>query len=73
LVRWPVKLLIPVGFALLALAGVSHLIKCIGFLLGACPNPLLRNGGLSAEEELAQEIREMAQANEVTTSVSKGQ
>lgn len=73
LVRWPVKLLIPVGFALLALAGVSHLIKCIGFLLGACSNPLLRNGGLSAEEELAQEIREMAQANEVTTSVSKGQ
>jgi hypothetical protein len=42
-------------------------------LQGACPNPLLRNGGLSAEEELAQEIREMAQANEVTTSVSKGQ
>ncbi|AYR19638.1 TRAP transporter small permease subunit [Alcaligenes faecalis] len=73
LVRWPVKLLIPVGFALLALAGVSHLIKCIGFLRGVCPNPLLRNGGLSAEEELAQEIRQIAQANEATTSVSKGQ
>ena len=26
LIRWPVKLLIPVGFALLALAGLSHLI-----------------------------------------------
>src|SRR3546814_887049 len=39
LVRWPVKLLIPVGFGLLILAGVSHLIKCIGFLRGDCPNP----------------------------------
>ncbi|MBY6345029.1 TRAP transporter small permease subunit [Providencia rettgeri] len=73
MIRWPVKLLIPVGFFLLALAGVSHLIKCIGFLRGACPNPLRASGGLSAEEQLAQEIREIAQANEATTSVSKGQ
>lgn len=29
LIRWPVKLLIPVGFALLALQGVSELIKSI--------------------------------------------
>ena len=36
LIRWPVKLLIPVGFALLALAGLSHLIKCVGFLAGRC-------------------------------------
>lgn len=73
MIRWPVKLLIPVGFFLLALAGVSHLIKCIGFLRGACLNPLRASGGLSAEEQLAQEIREIAQANEATTSVSKGQ
>ncbi|EJC65448.1 TRAP transporter small permease subunit [Alcaligenes ammonioxydans] len=73
LARWPVKLLIPVGFALLALAGISHLIKCIGFLRGACPNPLLKNGGLSAEEELAKEILEIARANDATISVSKGQ
>ncbi|MGO3132879.1 MAG: TRAP transporter small permease subunit [Alcaligenes sp.] len=73
LVRWPVKLLIPVGFALLALAGISHLIKCIGFLRGACPNPLLVSGGLSAEEQLAEEIRALAQAGKATTSVSKGQ
>lgn len=73
MIRWPVKLLIPVGFFLLALAGVSHLIKCIGFLRGACPNPLLGAGGPSAEEQLAQEILEIAQANEATTSVSKGQ
>ncbi|MBC7204038.1 MAG: TRAP transporter small permease subunit, partial [Pusillimonas sp.] len=34
LIRWPVKALIPAGFLLLSLAGVSHLIKCIGFLRG---------------------------------------
>ncbi len=73
MIRWPVKLLIPVGFGLLALAGISHLIKCIGFLRGACPNPLMVSGGMSAEEQLAQEIREMAQANEATITVSKGQ
>lgn len=32
LLRWPVKLLIPVGFGLLALQGVSELIKNIAFL-----------------------------------------
>jgi TRAP-type mannitol/chloroaromatic compound transport system permease small subunit len=34
LVRWPVKLLIPLGFALLALQGVSEVIKRIAFLRG---------------------------------------
>jgi TRAP-type mannitol/chloroaromatic compound transport system permease small subunit len=39
LIRWPVKLLMPVGFALLALQGVSELIKRIAFLLGMIPDP----------------------------------
>ncbi len=34
LVRWPVKLLIPVGFALLVLQGASEIIKRIAFLRG---------------------------------------
>ncbi|UCH53800.1 MAG: TRAP transporter small permease subunit [Pseudomonadota bacterium] len=34
LVRWPVRLLIPVGFALLALQGVSEIIKRVAFLRG---------------------------------------
>lgn len=34
LVRWPVKLLIPAGFALLILQGVSETIKRAAFLLG---------------------------------------
>ena len=48
LVRWPVKLLIPVGFGLLVLAGVSHLIKCIGYLAGQCDDPMLHKPGSEA-------------------------
>ncbi|MGA9164456.1 MAG: TRAP transporter small permease subunit [Thiobacillus sp.] len=35
LARWPVKLLLPVGFGLLALQGVAEIIKRIGVLTGA--------------------------------------
>jgi TRAP-type mannitol/chloroaromatic compound transport system permease small subunit len=34
LVRWPVKLLIPLGFALLVLQGASQIVKRIAFLRG---------------------------------------
>lgn len=37
LLRWPVKLLLPLGFALLALQGVSELIKRIALLRGTPP------------------------------------
>ena len=37
LILWPVKLLLPVGFALLALQGVSELIKRIAALRGEVP------------------------------------
>jgi TRAP-type mannitol/chloroaromatic compound transport system permease small subunit len=40
LIRWPVKLLIPVGFSLLFLQGVSQLIKQIAFICGKADNPL---------------------------------
>jgi TRAP-type mannitol/chloroaromatic compound transport system permease small subunit len=39
LIRWPVKLLIPAGFLLLVLQGISELIKRIAFLQGLIPNP----------------------------------
>ncbi len=32
MVRWPVKLLLPLGFALVALQGVSEIIKCVAAL-----------------------------------------
>jgi TRAP-type mannitol/chloroaromatic compound transport system permease small subunit len=38
LVRWPARLLIPVGFFLLAIQGVSELIKRVGYLMGLIPD-----------------------------------
>lgn len=61
LIRWPAKILIPIGFTLLILSGFSHLIKCIGFLLGKCPNPTRNLKKKSAEEELAEEIAAQAE------------
>jgi TRAP-type mannitol/chloroaromatic compound transport system permease small subunit len=59
LIRWPVMLLIPVGFTLLALQGVSQVIKNIGFLRGQAPFPSHKQER-SGEEQLAEEIRAMA-------------
>jgi TRAP-type mannitol/chloroaromatic compound transport system permease small subunit len=42
LIRWPMKLLIPIGFLLLALQGVSEIIKRIAFLRGVGSNPAAR-------------------------------
>jgi TRAP-type mannitol/chloroaromatic compound transport system permease small subunit len=40
LIRWPARLLIPVGFLLLTLQGLSELIKRIAFLQGLIPDPV---------------------------------
>jgi TRAP-type mannitol/chloroaromatic compound transport system permease small subunit len=61
LLIWPARLLVPVGFTLLALQGVSELIKRIGFLRGVAPDPLEVLHGRSAEMELAEEIRKLAE------------
>ena len=57
LIVWPARLMIPVGFFLLVLQGVSELIKRIGFLQGLCPDPTERLHTLTAEEELALAIK----------------
>jgi len=61
LIRWPVKLLLPIGFALLALQGVSELIKRFAFLAGLIEDPNSKDKKLSPEEELAAEIARLAQ------------
>lgn len=68
LIRWPVYLLMPVGFALLGLQGLSELIKRIAFLKGLIPDPTLRKGDKSAEEELAEAIRAQAEAQKKNDS-----
>ena len=56
LIRWPVKILLPIGFTLLALQGVSELIKRVAFLMGLIGDPNSKEKGPSAEEELAAAI-----------------
>lgn len=58
LIVWPARLMIPAGFFLLILQGLSELIKRIGFLKGLCPDPSARgSNALTAEEELALAIQ----------------
>ena len=40
LIRWPARLMVPVGFFLLSLQGLSELIKRIAFLRGLIPDPV---------------------------------
>lgn len=63
LIRWPVYFLAPAGFALLALQGISELIKRFAFLAGLIDDPTRKQQQKSAEEELAEEIRRMAEAD----------
>ncbi|MBA4092891.1 MAG: sugar transporter [Candidatus Accumulibacter sp.] len=54
---WPARLMVPVGFFLLVLQGISELIKRVGFLKGLCPDPTEKPKGPTAEEELALAIK----------------
>jgi len=62
LALWPARLLLPVGFGLLVLQGLSELIKRVAFLAGAGPDPIKRHDAHAAELELAEEIRKMAES-----------
>jgi len=62
LIRWPVYLLIPVGFSLLLAQGLSELIKRLAFLQGLIEDPTTKKVAKTAEEELAEEIRRQAEA-----------
>jgi TRAP-type mannitol/chloroaromatic compound transport system permease small subunit len=57
LIRWPVFALVPVGFTLLLIQGVSELIKRIAFLQGRIDDPTKKKQEKTAEEELADLIR----------------
>jgi len=56
LILWPAKILLPIGFSLLGLQGLSELIKRIAFLQGLIPDPGEKQVAKTAEEELAEEI-----------------
>jgi TRAP-type mannitol/chloroaromatic compound transport system permease small subunit len=50
LLRWPAKILVPVGFLLLSLQGVSEIIKRAAFLRGLAPDPYEKHELPYAEE-----------------------
>ncbi|WP_284334592.1 TRAP transporter small permease subunit [Comamonas sp. NoAH] len=56
LIRWPVYLMMPLGFGLLLLQGLSELIKRIAFLMGMISDPMVKIVEKTAEEELAEAI-----------------
>ena len=45
LIRWPARLLVPLGFLLLTVQGISELIKRIAFLRGLIPDPAEPHAG----------------------------
>ena len=57
LVVWPVKALVPLGFALLFLQGISELIKRIAVMRGMIPDPYA-----SQERPIEAEVKELLQA-----------
>ena len=57
LLVWPGRLMVPVGFFLLVLQGLSELIKRIAFLRGLIPDPADKDEGPTDEELLAEELR----------------
>jgi TRAP-type mannitol/chloroaromatic compound transport system permease small subunit len=54
---WPGRLMLPLGFFLLILQGISELIKRVAFLRGLIPDPTEKDEGPTDEELLAEALR----------------
>lgn len=57
LILWPVKALVPIGFTLLTLQGLSELVKRLAFLQGLIPDPTEKHEFPTAEENLIEELK----------------
>jgi len=56
LIIWPARLLMPIGFLLLAIQGISEVIKRVAFLEGMIPDPSEKHVEKTLEEQLAEDI-----------------
>lgn len=72
LIRWPVILLIPLGFAMLLLQAVSELIKRIAFVTGAIDEPFTYGHEKSIEEELVEEFQQASASASAPPAGSQG-
>lgn len=61
LIRWPVYALVPAGFSLLLLQGLSELIKRVSFLMGQGPDALSSEEAMSDEEKELLALEKIAQ------------
>jgi TRAP-type mannitol/chloroaromatic compound transport system permease small subunit len=61
LILWPVYAMMPLGFGLLLLQGLSELIKRAAFLMGLIEDPTHKKVEKTAEEELAEAIQKLAE------------
>jgi TRAP-type mannitol/chloroaromatic compound transport system permease small subunit len=57
LIRWPVYILVPLGFGLLLAQTLSELVKLIAFVTGKAPDPHAKKE-ISAEEALLEELKQ---------------
>lgn len=62
LIRWPVYLLVPVGFMLLMLQGLSELIKRVAFLRGLIDDPIGGEAAKSEDQKHVEELERIAAA-----------
>lgn len=62
LILWPVYLMLPLGFTLLLIQTLSEVIKRFAFLKGLIADPTVKKGEKSAEEDLVESIRLIAEA-----------
>jgi TRAP-type mannitol/chloroaromatic compound transport system permease small subunit len=62
LIRWPVYLLVPLGFTLLIIQAFSELIKRIAFLRGFIEDPIGGEAAKSDEQKHLEELERVAEA-----------
>ncbi len=70
LIRWPLYVLVPIGFVLLAMQALSELFKRLAFLTGAGPDPHAKPEKTD-EQLLAEELQHEADAKLAAQLASK--
>lgn len=71
LLRWPLYILVPIGFSLLFLQSLSELIKRVAFVSGKGPDPHAKPE-ISDEERLREEMEREVAAREAAAAAAAG-
>ena len=71
LIRWPLYMLVPVGFGLLAIQSLSELVKRLAFLTGDGPDPHAKPE-ISEEERLVEDLQRELEAIDAKNAGAAG-